>query len=162
MSEDLKAHLKQAASDPAQIRELISMEAERLADEGKGPTALVEALVSADLAGLAPLAAERHFHAFFRRLEDRQGEYLADHSPVFDLDDKTLVAAPVGKLGQEEFARFCDRVLARVLMTNPRRVLISLEGIAPYDGLEDDLNALRDDLKRQGIKMSTRAGGAVK
>ena len=162
MIKDLKSHLRQAANDPSQIRELISMEAERLADAGKGPTELVDALVSADLAGLAPLAAERHFHAFYRRLEDKHCEYLADHSPVFDLDDKTLVAAPVGTLGQEGFARFCDRVLARVLMTNPRRVLISLEGIAPYDGLENDLNALRDDLKRQGIKTSTPAVEAVK
>ena len=162
MSEDLKAHMRQAASDPAQIRELISMEAERLADEGKGPTELVEALVSADLAGLAPLAAERHFHAFYRRLEDKQCEYLADHSPVFDLDDKTLVAAPVGNLGQEGFARFCDRVLTRVLMTNPKRVLIVTEGLAPYDDLEDDVSALTDDLKRQGVKTSTRAVGAIK
>ncbi len=162
MSEDLKTRLRHAASDPAEIRELISMEVERLAGESKGPTELVEALVSADLAGLAPLAAERHFHAFYRRLEDRQGEYLADHSPVFDFDDKTLVAAPVGNLGQEGFARFCDRVLTKVLMTNPKRVLISLEGIAPYDGLDDDLKALADDLKRQGIKMSARAIGAVR
>lgn len=162
MSEDLKTRLRQAVSNPAQIRELISMEAERLADEGKGPTELIEALVSGDLAGLAPLAAERHFHAFFGRLADKKGEYLADHSPVFDLDDKTLVAAPVGDLGREGFARFCDRVLARVLKTNPRRVLISTDGIAPHDDLEYDLNVLRDDLKRQGIKMSIRAVGAVK
>jgi hypothetical protein len=162
MSKDLKEHLRQAASDPAQIRELISMEAERLADEGKGPTVLVDALVSEDLAGLAPLAAERHFHAFYRRLEDEQGEYLADHSPVFDLNDKTLVAAPVGNLGQEGFARFCDRVLTKVLMTNPKRVLIVTEGLAPYDGLEDDMNALTDDLKRQGVKTGTRATGAIK
>lgn len=47
-------------------------------------------------------------------------------------------------------------------MTNPKRVLISLEGIAPYDGLDDDLKVLADDLKRQGIKMSARAIGAVR
>ncbi len=162
MSEDLKTRLQRAASNSTQIRELISMEVERLAGEGKGPTELVEALVSGDLGGLAPLAAERHFHAFYRRLEDKQCEYLADHSPVFDFDDKTIVAAPVGNLGQEGFARFCDRVLAQVLVVNPRRVLIVTEGIAPYDGLDDDLKALADDLKRQGIKMNTRTIGAVR
>lgn len=131
----------------------ITMEAERLAAAGKGPSALVDSLIAQGDPGLAPLAAERHHHAAITRLADEQRTLLAERSPVLRLDARTLVAAPVGRLEREGLARFCDRVLAAAAEARPARVALALGGFEPHDGAEGQIAALREELAAAGAAL---------
>jgi hypothetical protein len=147
---DIADRLRDA--DPDELRERISIEAERLAEAGGGPTALVAALLSLDRADLTPLAAERHLHAARERWTETGANDLAERSPILAIDG-TLHAAPVGDLGEDGLARFVDRVLAAVLRQPPARVILHLDGFALHPGSDDTLAALERDLTEQGIEL---------
>jgi hypothetical protein len=135
---------------------LISVEAERLVDVGAGPSALVDGLVLDGAADLAALAAERHFHATTTRLAEEHRAALAERSPVFLLDQRTLIAAPVGRLEEEGLARFCDRVLAEAAAARPARVVLALRGLDRHAGADAALAALGRELAAHGIDVEPR------
>jgi hypothetical protein len=158
-------------ADPAwrEACDRITVAAERLALRGEGPAPLVEALVEVDAAlaaaglacgpwatRLAPLAAERSCHV--TRTRDGEAARLdaANLSPVVRLDPKTVLAAPVGELGEEGRARFCDRVLAESLRSAPRRVILLTDGLPAADREERAWSVLADDLAAQGIAFERR------
>jgi len=151
---EIAARLAEALSadpDLAAARELLSTEAERLAAEDRGPGEMVEACLEAGLPSLAALAAERHWHAVRERREEGWRERLGELSPILAVGDRALVAAPVGDLGEEGRARFCDRVLAAVLREDPRRVVLRVAAYEP--GGDGDWDILAEDLTAQGVAL---------
>jgi hypothetical protein len=139
-------------AEPDELTERISVEAERLAEKGTGPTGLVEALLTLDHADLTPMAAERYAHAAGERWVENNALELAERSPVLAIGD-TLHAFPVGRLGEDGLARFVDRVLATALRQPPRRVAIHVDGLVPHDGVGETLDTLERDLREQGIEI---------
>jgi len=144
------------AEDSNEIKTRISVEAERLVDAGAGPTALVASLVMEGSPDLAALAAERHYHAVTTRLADEHRRVLAERSPVFMYDPRTLIAAPVGLLEDEGLARFCDRVLAEVAAIKPARVVLVLQGFDPHEGANAALGVLAAELTSHGVSVERR------
>lgn len=142
--------LRDAAAE--ELRERISVEAERLAERDEGPTALLEALLDLGLPELAPLAAERHFHAVRERRDETGSLELSERSPILAIGD-TLHAFPVGRLGADGLARFADRVLAAALHRPPRKVVVHIEGLVSHDGVGEALDTLERDLREQGIEI---------
>jgi hypothetical protein len=143
----------------AERRELIariSVEAERLVDAGAGPSALVQALIEEGSADLAALAAERYHHAATTRLIEAHRAVLAERSPVFRLDARTLIAAPIGAMDVEGLARFCDRVLAEAAAEKPSRVVLALGGLEPPDGAPALIEALGAELASHGVSVERR------
>ena len=134
----------------------ISVEAERLAEAGEGPTALVEAVMREGASGLAALAAERHHHATMIRLQDEHCLTLAERSPVFRVDERDLIAAPVGPMGRDGLARFCDRVLAEVAAGRPSRVLLVRQGFDAHEGAAGQIDALEEELAALGVPLELR------
>jgi len=134
----------------------ISVEAERLVDAGAGPSALVEALLAEGSADLAALAAERHHHAATTRSIEAHRSALAERSPVFRLDAKTLIAAPVGALEREGLERFCDRVLAAAAADRPSRVVLAMGSFEPHDGADAALEVLAAELASHGVAVERR------
>ena len=134
----------------------ISVEAERLAEAGEGPTALVDAVMREGAADLASLAAERHHHAVVLRLEDEHRLMLAERSPLFRVDERALIAAPVGPMGRDGLARFCDRVLAEVATGRPSRVLLVRQGFDAHDGAAVQIDALEGELAALGVALERR------
>jgi hypothetical protein len=140
-------------ADPDELRERISIEAERLAENGAGPTALLEALLVLDRADQAPLAAERCHHAARERWIEAGENDLAERSPIFATGDD-LHAFPVGALGEQGLLRFIDRVLAAALRRPPARVVLHLDAFVPHQGADGAFDALARDLGEQGIELS--------
>ncbi|MDD5309276.1 MAG: hypothetical protein PHU25_18330 [Deltaproteobacteria bacterium] len=158
-------------ADPAwrEACERITVAAERLALSGGGVAPLVEALVAVDTAlaaagpaplpwatRLASLAAERFVHA--ARTRDVEAAHLAaaDLSPIVRLDPKTILAAPVGELGEDGLARFCDRILTEALHLGPRRIILVTDGLVSREDVEHAWATLSDDLAAQGIVLERR------
>jgi hypothetical protein len=139
-------------AEPEELVERISIEAERLAERDAGPTRLVEALLSLGRADLTPMAAERYAHAAGERWAETTALELAERSPILTVGDE-LHAFPVGRLGEDGLGRFADRVLATALRQPPRKVAIHVEGLVPYEGAGDTLDALERDLREQGIEV---------
>lgn len=139
-------------AQPEELTERISVEAERLAERGAGPTNLVEALLALGRADLTPMAAERYAHAQSERWLETTALELAERSPILTLGDE-LHAFPVGRLGADGLARFADRVLAAALHRPPRRVAIHVGGLVAGDGAGAVLDALERDLREQGIEI---------
>jgi hypothetical protein len=140
----------------AEFEELLSRitaDAERLARAGKGPSELVDAVVRDGATGLAALAAERHHHAVMTRLDDERRALLAERSPVFRFDPRTLIAAPVGRLEREGLARFADRVLSAAADSRPARVVLVLQGFEPHEGADDQIAALAEELSSLGASL---------
>jgi hypothetical protein len=153
--DDLAADLARSFSTGGErsLLERISMEAEALAQRGEGPSCLVAALVAADLDHLAAAGAERHHHATARAAMEQQAIGLADAAPIFSVEPGALIAVPVGPLGADGLARFCDRLLGEVLATSARRVLLVTGGLAPHPGMEEALDELAADLAHQRVKV---------
>lgn len=164
---DLEA-LDPGAPELQQARERLSFLAERTASGDLGAAEAIDALVAIDgklaetgatrgpwAVALAPLFAERALHAAAERaLQDRMRD-LAERSPIVRLGDRTLVAAPVGPLGEDGLARFAERVAGAVLAHPTKRVLLSLaaldeaERAAPlWDELGRELKAYKVALER--------------
>jgi len=143
-------------ADRRELTARISIEAERLVDAGAGPSTLVAAVVRDGSPELAALAAERHYHAVTTRLADAHRRLLAERSPVFRLDPRTLIAAPIGALEDEGLARFCDRVLVEVAAVKPARVVLVLQGFDPHDGSEAALQGLACELAAHGVSVERR------
>jgi len=137
---------------PDELPERISIEAERLIETDGGPTALVEALLAIDRPELTPLAAERYAHAARERSTERTALELAERSPILVIGD-TLHVFPVGALAEDGMARFADRVLAATLRQPPRKVAVHSDGLVPYEGAGEALDALERDLREQGIEI---------
>jgi len=135
------------------LLERISVEAEGLAQRGEGPSALLSALLTADLARLAPTAAERHHHATAQLAAERLASSLAEAAPIFSVEPGALIAVPVGPMGGDGLARFCDRLLGEVLSTSARRVVLATGGLTPHPGMEEALRELEADLAHQRVKV---------
>jgi hypothetical protein len=134
----------------------ISVEAERLAEAGKGPSSLIDAVMKEGAVDLAALAAERHHHAAMTRLRDDHRLGLAERSPIFRFDDRTLIAAPIGALELDGLARFLDRVLSAVGSQRPSRVALVLQGFDPHEGAEAQLAAFGEELAAAGVTWERR------
>jgi len=134
----------------------ITVEVERLVETGRGPSALVDSLLKEGAPELAALAAERHHHATMVRLEDAQRRMLAEKSPVLRIDEKILVAAPVGFMEREGLSRFLDRVLAAVASHRPARVVLAMQGFEPHEGAEEQLAAFEEELVALGVSSELR------
>ncbi len=154
----LKSRVRAAmeTGNEKELLELISVESERLVARAHGPGELMEALVESGAHTAVPTAAERHHHAFLHRVSEIHREDLARCSPIFALDGGTMVAAPVGRLGQDGFLIFTDRLLARVLEFAPAMVFLLLDGFDAHEGAPNEIAALKADLKEQKIKMECK------
>ncbi len=143
------------------LREELSFQAEHLSKENRGPTSMIKALIQIDdalaaaghirapwISRLTPLAAERYCHAARQGWDDDEQTHLAHAAPVFHLDHRTLIAAPVGRLGEEGLQLLVDRILSAILRRKPRRVLLILHGLAPHPGAAAQFDELAADLKK--------------
>jgi len=172
---DLSRALVPAADEPSldldapscrEVKDTISIAMERLAENDRGPAAVLDALIRIDIAlaqkgaasvpwavRLAPLAAERAVHAAKERWSDNLETSHADHSPIFRLDERTLVAAPIDPLGLDGTARFADRILAAVLKNRPKRVVLVLKDLDSKTASAQEWISLAEDLKAQKVRL---------
>ena len=77
-------------------------------------------------------------------------------SPIFKIDDKTIVAVPVGFAAAESANLFCDRVLAEVLKKPTKRVILVLTGLGPDLADNPIWDALATDLKTQKVRVERK------
>ncbi len=148
-----------------EVKDTISVALERLSENDHGPAAVLDALIRIDTAlaqkraisvpwaaRLAPLAAERAVHASKKRWSENLEASHAEHSPVFRLDHRTLIAVPIGPLGLDSIARFADRILAAVLRNRPNRVVLVLKDLDSKTASAQEWVSLAEDLKVQKVR----------
>ncbi|MCP4602158.1 MAG: hypothetical protein GY847_16860 [Proteobacteria bacterium] len=155
--------------DPAyqEIRETISAEVERLAEKDQGPGIVIEALLRIDTelsssgttalpwaTRFIALVSERALHAAQKRWREKLEKTLAEKSPVFRIDERTVIAAPIGPMDDDGLARLSDRILAEVLRKRPRRVVLFLDGLIDPDGISVSIwDTLASDLAIQKVRL---------
>ncbi len=151
------------------IRERISITVEQLAAEGRGPEKVIAALLEIDnalcscgavdvpwAARLAVLVSERALHAFERRWREDLTKDLAERSPILKFDSRTLIATPVGPMEADGLARISDRILAEVMLTRPKRVVLVLHGLDPSQASAAVWDALALDLESQKVRFERK------
>ncbi|MCP4674565.1 MAG: hypothetical protein GY854_03425 [Deltaproteobacteria bacterium] len=148
-----------------EVKDIISIAMGLLAENDRGPAAVLDALIEIDIAlaqkgasvpwaaRLAPLVAERAVHAAKERWSEKQKANHAENSPIFRLDDRTIIAAPIDPLGTESVARFADRILAAVLKNRPKRVVLVLNNLDSKTASAREWISLAEDLKAQKVRL---------
>ena len=148
-------------SDPdfREVGEIISALVEKSLAREHSPSRVLEALIKIDgnlmreaqirqpIAGqFVPLASERALQAAAVRQTELAAAELAERSPIFRIDKRTLCVAPVGPLSDEGLNRFVDRILARATRERPKKVLLVQSGLAPSPSWTKYFSLLKDEL----------------
>ncbi|MDJ0762639.1 MAG: hypothetical protein QNJ97_06575 [Myxococcota bacterium] len=149
--------------------ERISAIAEHLTASNLPTARIIGALVSIDTAiaargiaaipwatHLAPLAAERISHAEKTSWQAKWTRFAAERTPIFRLDERTVVAATIGLSDPEGLSRVADRISAEVLRKRPRRVILVCEAAGTADPNAQVWQTLANELKAEGIQLVFR------
>ena len=135
------------------LHEQISSEAAALAQLGKGPTDMLQALAELQLYGLSAMAAEAHHHATVDALTEKHANAAAELSPVF-LIKKNLCVAPVGDMARYNLQRIADRTLQMIQEHKVRKVLLLTGGLSTKDDVATTWQMeLRDELETAGVAL---------
>ncbi len=161
------SHLKDLSGpDYKQIRERISSIIEQLLATDNSAFAVLNALVKIDEAlaqnndanlpfatRLTPLATACALRAQRNHLDDRQDQNIAEHSPIFRPDKRTLYAAPLSQISPDGLAHFIDRILKEVHRQKPKRVVLVLSDSLSSQSNDTTLKALASELAAQKVRL---------